>query len=377
MRYSNRQTNGLPATQEIVVKSLSEFIKVISVNNFDDYIFRGENTNYPNTISSALREMPTGFHKGNEGYPFIQMKNEFKREIFHRLSPDERNDFLAFAQHHGIPTNLVDFSYSPLVALFFACQPFTANGRNLDENRGFVYLLENDLIDITHLLTKTEDENLLNLFIRNTDNILMDFYKKFYDFAKKYPNKFYRYFKTLADDYKYYFLDMQPLKPKRSRFPAYNNGEYESKLLYKNISENKDFIGQIEKHCGQVDFCVLEYTLMLQSFLKRVLDFEATVWWLNCIPNFIYSPILSFERGRNQKGLFVYQAYISFVEGTYNTRVVSQQRIWPEKIIVVENKSKILKELDAIDINDKFIYDDYDTIAKYIKRKYDKTTGLF
>ncbi|WP_407314836.1 FRG domain-containing protein [Desulfosporosinus sp. SB140] len=52
----------------------------------------------------------------------MKMKNEFRREIFHRLTPDERNNFLVFAQHHGIPTKLIDFTRSPLVAIFFACQ---------------------------------------------------------------------------------------------------------------------------------------------------------------------------------------------------------------------------------------------------------------
>lgn len=122
---------------------------------------------------------------------------------------------------------------------------------------------------------------------------------------------------------------------------------------------------------GDVEDSVLEYILKLQDFLKNILNFGTTVWQLNCIPNFIYSPMLSFERGRNQKGLFIYQAYLSFNEDVYNAHIVSQQRVWPEIVIVIENKDVILRELDLIDINDKFIYGDYDSIAKYIKKKYD------
>ena len=131
-----------------------------------------------------------------------------------------------------------------------------------------------------------------------------------------------------------------------------------------------DIISIIEQETGTVSLEVLEYTLMLKNFLREIMTNQATVWWLNCIPNFIYTPFLAFERGINQQGLFVYQAYISFDEEVYDAHILSQQRVWPEYIIVVENKEKILKDLDFLGINDKFIYGDYDSIARYVKRKY-------
>lgn len=363
MSYSKKILNGLPVPNEIVVKSLAEYIELFSNDEYKNYIFRGEPTNYYEIVSSALR---------NVEYPFIKMKNEFRREISHRLTADERNNFLAFAQHHGIPTNLIDFTKSPLVALFFACQPFKNSDEHFDKKRGFIYLIKDELIDITDLLSKNEDKNLLYLVIRNENNIIMGLYRAFLEFYKQHPEKFYYYFKILADDWQYYFIDMQPYSPKESNFPLYNNGEYINKLEYEYIINNKDILAEAEKKYGSIELIVLEYTLKLQAFLKQTLDYEETIWWLNFIPNFIYTPILSFERGRNQKGLFIYQAYLSFDESTYNTHILCQQRVWPDVVFVIENKDKILRELDFIGINDNFIYGDYDNIAGYIKKKYDQ-----
>lgn len=363
MRYSKKELKGLPVPKEIVIKSLAEYIDLFSNNEFENYIFRGEPTSYHDIISSALR---------SKEYPFIKMKNEFRREIVHRLAPDERNNFLAFAQHHGIPTNLIDFTRSPLVALFFACQPFHSSDERFDQERGFVYLLKDELIDITDLLSRNEDKNFLDLFMRNENNVILDIYRGVADFYKQSPERFYYYYKCLDDDWKYYFVDMQPRTPKKSQFPSYNNGEYMNKLHYELVSKNKGLIAEIEKRYGTTELVALEYTLKLQSFLKQTLDFEAAVWWLNCIPNFLYTPILSFERGRNQQGLFIYQAYLSFDENTYGTHILSQQRVWPDVVVVIENKEKILHELDFMDINEKFIYGDYDSTARYIKKKYDR-----
>lgn len=36
--------------------------------------------------------------------------------------PPELYEALALAQHHGVPTRLIDLTYDPLVAAFFACQ---------------------------------------------------------------------------------------------------------------------------------------------------------------------------------------------------------------------------------------------------------------
>ncbi|MEB8736446.1 hypothetical protein P4H13_05110 [Bacillus cereus] len=56
-------------------------------------------------------------------------------------------------------------------------------------------------------------------------------------------------------------------------------------------------------------------------------------------------------------------------ETVYDSPEVIVQRIWPNKIIVINNKENILKELDFMGINEKFIYGDYDHIASYIRNK--------
>jgi hypothetical protein len=69
---------------------------------------------------------------------FNNMVEEYYRIIGNNLTDMQRDNFLAFSQHHGIPTNLIDFSYSPLISLFFSCY-----GSNSDTvNRGYVYFID-------------------------------------------------------------------------------------------------------------------------------------------------------------------------------------------------------------------------------------------
>lgn len=81
------------------------------------YVYRGSWSKHYN-LSTSLTRLGSSYH---ELEPHI-LRN-FKKYAHSNAAPgDSIWNWLAVAQHHGLPTRLLDWTYSPYVALHFATQ---------------------------------------------------------------------------------------------------------------------------------------------------------------------------------------------------------------------------------------------------------------
>lgn len=114
------------------VKSLSEYIEVISRLNrvirrseiIDTLVFRGHSDD-----SSKYRLIPT---IGRKNLTIQYSEHSMVKEMI-TIRPEEFSnistnfDLLSKMQHFGLPTRLLDFTYNPLIALYYACSSNKTN----------------------------------------------------------------------------------------------------------------------------------------------------------------------------------------------------------------------------------------------------------
>ena len=129
-----------------------EIYKIKSIRDYLDAISYFEKKEFFSLTGS--------FYRGNKDYEFSLipkiLRNEYKydrilemniltsfkkRALSYIKNPPAMNDnekWLVLAQHYGVPTKLLDFSCSPLIALYFASE----FNQNLDEIKdGVVWIL--------------------------------------------------------------------------------------------------------------------------------------------------------------------------------------------------------------------------------------------
>jgi hypothetical protein len=100
------------------VGDLSREVKVLHETNVR-WLFRGQTDSSWNLIPSVYR----GYSPQQERY----FTNEFRVRARSRYNACPANNdysgWLALMQHYGLPTRLLDWTYSPLVAAFFSVHP--------------------------------------------------------------------------------------------------------------------------------------------------------------------------------------------------------------------------------------------------------------
>jgi hypothetical protein len=111
-----------------VIETLQDLLHLAAKKYFTaargQWVFRGHSSKQYRLVSSVGRAPHTSRNRQKYEESIFQI---FRREAQGYLGalPTNEWEWLSLAQHHGLPTRLLDWTYNPLVALYFAVE---ANG---------------------------------------------------------------------------------------------------------------------------------------------------------------------------------------------------------------------------------------------------------
>lgn len=128
------------AISEIEIKSIGDLtqeVRRLAATN-RKWLFRGQ--------ADARWELRPSVHRGYTPQQERYLTNEFRvRAGSRHFSCPSNNDYpawLALMQHYGLPTRLLDWSYSPLVAAFFAVHPDYAGTNHKHDYDASIWALD-------------------------------------------------------------------------------------------------------------------------------------------------------------------------------------------------------------------------------------------
>jgi len=404
----------------IRISSIAEYFSYSEEYNFRNYISRGESLKYDAITASAFR--PYNMYGKFFGANHL---TELYNHVGNELTAMQKEHFLAFAQHNGLPTYLIDFTTSPLISLFFSCYSDDMS----DTQPGYIYMInKNSLYGMDDMIVKNDYSGkannpwMLERWVNQREYFDYDHSSFLYKYQEMvhslidlilFPKPdFYQ-----SDLYKSIHMLCKRLKDKR--YIASDEQGYV--LAFDDSSFDKinvdilSFIGQIEEqfatHVTTIEDVIWEkrlspeeswpkdwndynslsywrrnkmfeeprFDMVWESVIKDLFEFAVSFAHVTSRPNFYlpyygtYSPPNISGRVLTQNSIFICQLHYAkiFRENEPSPiNLLLTQQIKPDITIEVLNKKKILKELDEVGINLKTIFGDYDSISKYLKNNF-------
>jgi len=422
----------------IKVSSVSEYIKELEKLGIENYIYRGQNEPYFGIIANGFRPYMGGW-TSDKIYNIDEISKDYYNKIVSKLTEEEKKYFLAFCQHYGIPTNLIDFSYSPLIALFFSCYGKQSPTFNLNELIGNttvdklkrdssvqnmlihnlvnklekpmlseyaqVYLLDKKwLVDITDILSQVGKENFLESIYADGEirkQLIYRIIQKF-ESSKISEKEIVDCLTQMIESYKInrfnYWGELLIEDDEEEEYNIENLFSFQKKLkeedleetlhsLYdysfhemedENISYGSDIFNSYPYDGSIYQLTAAIYVMLFANLIRIFFEVRGGCERLILKSNiyFTYQPANLFDRINSQKGMFVYQPYLYSRDDIYNYNVLSVQEIVPDILIEVDNYKEILAELDVLGINLDGVYGDLDNIAKSVVYSYRRKNGF-
>lgn len=150
----------------IRISSLADYINQIDeiADSGEDYLYRGQENAAWRITSSAYRRLLVGQPDAEQGF-LADLFVGYLRQIIDEIQlryPSTYKDMsplecMAHLQHNKVATGLIDFTFSPLVALWLACD----NQENAD---GKVFVIDNNKEKIEEITTKDKLQQELDEF---------------------------------------------------------------------------------------------------------------------------------------------------------------------------------------------------------------------
>jgi len=135
------------------VSDVNEYLKYVEgLGHAGTILFRGQRDDHPLLPKIGRKRVTLGSTSSTKSTDDKEklIIDEFRKKSIPHLKTPVKNDWelLALAQHHGLSTRLLDWTTSPLVALWFVVRNDISKDRKKDYGVVWVYELEDgDVLD--------------------------------------------------------------------------------------------------------------------------------------------------------------------------------------------------------------------------------------